>query len=142
MAISFHLEGVRYQFTRKRALKAWIKASAFHEMKVVGEINIILCSDDRLLEMNNQFLEHDYFTDIITFNYNNKNTISGDLFISIDRVKDNAIKNNVPTETELQRVIIHGVMHLCGYNDKSKTEQSTMRNKEEEHLKKWLKFVK
>lgn len=137
MAISFHLQDVWCQIAQKRALKTWINACIIRENKVAGDINIILCSDQHLLEMNKQFLEHDYYTDIITFNYNAENHISGDLFISIDRVKDNASKLNISMELELQRVIIHGVMHLCGYNDKKKSEQILMRKQEDKCLKIW-----
>ena len=101
----------------------------------MGPINIILCSDEYLIRMNEEYLKHNYYTDIITFDYTIESTVSGDLFISIDRVKDNAIKNSVSTENEIQRVIIHGVMHLCGYKDKKSDEIKTMRSKEEKYLK-------
>ncbi len=111
----------------------WIDACLSAEKHTCGNIQIILCSDEYLLKMNKDFLNHDYYTDIITFNYNN-DKINGDLYISLDRVQDNASSLGVTTENEIQRVIIHGVMHLCGYNDKKKSEQIYMRNQENKCL--------
>ena len=98
------------------------------------EITVVLCSDPYLLKMNKQHLNHDYLTDIITFSYNTENQISGDLFISVDRLKDNAVMFCVSFEEELERVIYHGVLHLCGYNDKTDKETSVMREKEKYYL--------
>jgi rRNA maturation RNase YbeY len=98
------------------------------------EITIVLCSDSHLLKMNKEHLNHDYFTDIITFSYNTKNQISGDLFISVDRIKDNAERFKVSFDKELERVIYHGVLHLCGYDDKTVDEISVMREKEKYYL--------
>lgn len=98
------------------------------------EITVVLCSDPYLLKMNKQHLNHDYLTDIITFSYNTENQISGDLFISVDRLKDNAVMFDVSFEEELERVIYHGVLHLCGYNDKTDKETSVMREKEKYYL--------
>ena len=98
------------------------------------EITIVLCSDSHLLKMNKEHLNHDYFTDIITFSYNTKNQISGDLFISVDRIKDNAERFKVSFDKELERVIYHGVLHLCGYYDKTVDEISVMREKEKYYL--------
>ena len=119
----------------------------------VGEISVVFVSDDHLLEMNRNYLQHDYYTDIITFDYTehnsgsdnspltnegaemvNKGTIGGDLFISYDRVKDNASKNKLSLQNEIQRVVIHGVLHLCGLKDKEKTEVEIMRKAEEKAL--------
>lgn len=97
-------------------------------------INIILCSDDFLLKMNKEHLDHDYFTDIITFNYNSEGTISGDLFISVDRIVENSSIENTPFLIELERVILHGVLHLCGFNDKTSSEIKQMRFKEDFYL--------
>lgn len=99
-----------------------------------GEISVIFCSDDYLLSLNKEFLNHDYFTDIITFSYNEENVVSGDLFISIDRTKENAEKNKVSFSNELARLVIHGMLHLCGFNDKSQEEVKAIRQKEEEYL--------
>ncbi|MDB2408448.1 rRNA maturation RNase YbeY [Crocinitomicaceae bacterium] len=100
-----------------------------------GELSVIFCSDDYLLSLNNTYLNHDYFTDIITFSYNEEGIISGDLFISVDRTRDNAEKNNVSISNELARLVIHGMLHLCGFNDKAQEEIKVIRNKEEEYLK-------
>lgn len=116
-------------------LKQWIRDAICSEKRIPGSLNIIFCSDEYLLGMNKQFLQHDYYTDIITFDYSDKVKINGDLYISIDRVVDNAQKNHVPTNTELYRVVIHGVMHLVGYKDKTKSEASVIRKKEDEYLK-------
>jgi len=98
------------------------------------DITIVLCSDSHLLKMNKEHLNHDYFTDIITFSYNTKNQISGDLFISVDRIKDNAERFKVSFDKELERVIYHGVLHLCGYDDKTDDEISVMIEKEKYYL--------
>ena len=100
-----------------------------------GELSVVFCSDEYLLEMNKTHLNHDYYTDILTFSYNEKNVISGDLFISVDRVQDNAETNKVEFLNELSRVVIHGVLHLCGYNDKTPKEISLIREKEAYYLK-------
>ncbi len=136
MAIRFHTEDVKYSWKNKRKLYGWINDSAKAENRFTGAINVILCSDDYLLNMNRQFLEHDYYTDIITFDYSEDEVISGDLYISLDRVCDNAIKNEVSTNYELYRVVIHGIMHLCGYKDKTKSDSVLMRKKEDLYLSK------
>ena len=100
-----------------------------------GELSVIFCSDDYLLSLNKMYLNHDYFTDIITFSYNEEGIVSGDLFISVDRTKENAEKNNVSISNELARLVIHGMLHLCGFNDKSQEEINVIRKKEEEYLK-------
>lgn len=100
-----------------------------------GDVCVVFCSDDYLLSLNKKHLNHDYFTDIITFSYNEKGLISGDLFISLDRARDNAEKNKVSFSNEIARLVIHGLLHLCGFNDKSPDEIKTMRLKEEEYLK-------
>lgn len=106
------------------------------ENKEAGDISVIFCSDEYLLEMNKTHLNHDYYTDIITFNYVDGKLISGDLFISVDRVKENAVKFEVSFYEELYRVILHGVLHLVGYNDKTDEEKKVMREKENYYLKK------
>jgi probable rRNA maturation factor len=132
--ISFFTEDVDYTLKDKLKIKRWIQQSVASESKKTGDINIIFCSDEYLLEVNKQYLNHDYYTDIITFNYNT-DKINGDLFISLDRVADNANQNNVPRETELLRVIIHGVLHLLGYNDKTAKEEREIRAKEDSCIK-------
>jgi rRNA maturation RNase YbeY len=104
------------------------------ELKELGDIWIIFVSDQYLLEMNQKYLNHDYFTDIITFDYCEDNVISGDLFISVDRVKENADSFNVDELTEIHRVMIHGVLHLCGYKDKTEEEEKNMRLLENKYL--------
>lgn len=112
----------------------WLICVSSSENKVCGPISIIFCSDDYLLSVNNEYLDHDFFTDIITFDYSSNSEISGDLFISIDRVKENAITFNVAFIQELYRVLVHGVLHLCGYGDKSPEEELIMRSKEDFYL--------
>ncbi len=118
----------------KRELLDRIKLLAFIECRVIGEITIIIVSDKELLSINQQYLNHNYYTDIITFDYNQGSEINGDLFISIDRISENAAKYNSNSRQELYRVIIHGILHLCGYKDKSSTQKSTMRKKENYYL--------
>ena len=130
MAIFFHTIDVDHRLKHKIALKRWINDCILAENKKTGNINIIFCSDNHLLEMNRTHLDHDYYTDIITFDFTHNNVISGDLYVSIDRIKDNAINNSVTLENETYRVIIHGVMHLCGYKDKTKKDIEMMREKE------------
>lgn len=137
--ISFFTEDVDYTLKDKLKIKRWIQQTVASESKKTGDINIIFCSDEYLLEVNKQYLNHDYYTDIITFNYNT-DKINGDLFISLDRVADNANQNNVPRETELLRVIIHGVLHLLGYNDKTAKEEKEIRAKEDSCIKNYQKL--
>ena len=112
----------------------WYSKVANQEEKVLGDLTIIFCSDDYLLEVNREHLDHDYYTDIITFDYSDFPTVSGDLFISVDRVKENAPDFNVSFEHELHRVIIHGFLHLCGYFDKTNEDELLMRSKENQAL--------
>ena len=109
------------------------RTCAVHEV-VLGEINLIFCSDDFLLDINREHLKHDYYTDIITFNYN-ENNVSGDLFISVDRIKENSSHYKVDFINELHRVVIHGVLHLIGFNDKTPDEEAEMREEEEKGLR-------
>ena len=111
-----------------------IEILAESENRTLGDISYILCSDNYLLEINRQYLNHDYFTDVITFDYSEENVISGDIFISVDTVADNAKEYNVTFEKELERVMVHGVLHLVGYNDKSDSEVKQMRAKENQYL--------
>lgn len=132
--INFHLlyEGAP---VKRRETKNWLKRVIELENKRVGQIDIIFCSDLYLLELNKTHLNHDYYTDILTFNYSgDQSVISGDLYISLDRVKENADMNQVGTDVELMRVMVHGILHLLGYNDKSTSEKKVMRMKEETYL--------
>ncbi len=129
--INYYFEEVE-EFTNDIPLNnsQWISKCIDLQGFNLSEISIIFCSDDYLLEINKTHLNHNYYTDIITFNYNEDRQIEGDLFISIDRVKENALENGVEFMNELQRVMIHGVLHLCGQNDKTEEEQAEMTRKE------------
>lgn len=113
---------------------SWLSRVSTNENKELGDINLIFCSDDYLLEMNQQHLSHDYFTDIITFDYSFDSLVAGDLFISVDRIRENASDLSVSFEDELHRVCCHGVLHLCGYSDKTENDQILMRSKEDAAL--------
>lgn len=132
--IHFHTEDVDFQLQERKKFNSWIKKVAESENKAAGNLNFIFCSDTYLLEINRKHLNHDTFTDIVTFNYNENTTISGDIFISVERVKENAIALNVDFNSELKRVIIHGVLHLIGYNDKTADEVQIMRAKEDFYI--------
>lgn len=116
---------------------SWLSQVVVSEGKELGDVNLIFCSDDYLLKVNQQYLDHDYYTDIITFDYCEQSAVNGDLFISIDRVRDNAKIENVTFERELFRVVVHGVLHLLGYNDKSSEDKLEMTKMED----KWLSHV-
>lgn len=135
MAISFFNEDIEHKLKQKSDLKNWIKLIATKNKKLTGDLNFIFTSDERLLEKNIEYLNHKTLTDIITFDYSEGPKINGDLFISVDRVKDNAFKFNTEFTTELHRVMIHGVLHLCGYKDKTAKDAKIMRLKEDEALK-------
>lgn len=134
MSINYCSEDVSVPKIKKRKISGWIKETIISEGKIPGEISFIFCSDNFLLEVNKQYLNHDYFTDIITFDYVENDVISGDIFISCDRVKENAKEFNVEFLNELSRIIIHGVLHLCGYKDKSKKDKFLMTQKEDFYL--------
>jgi probable rRNA maturation factor len=119
---------------QKLLLRKHIKNLINSEKKSAGEISLILCSDKYLLDINIEYLKHNYYTDILTFNYVEGNIISGDLFISVDRVNENSIKFNTSMIQELYRVVFHGILHLIGYNDKTEEEQKIMRGKEDLYL--------
>ncbi len=117
-------------------LLAWIRSVAADYNKRLGEITYIFCDDERILEVNKEFLQHDYYTDIITFDYSAGNTIAGDIFISLDTVKSNAEEVGVTFEEELHRIIIHGILHLTGQGDKTPETRAEMTNKENKALAK------
>jgi len=131
--ISFNYEN-DFELTDEAKYEEWISEIIDSENKTEGEINYIFCNDDYLLEKNIEFLNHDTLTDIISFDYSMGNLISGDIFISTERVKDNAVDFNVSFEEELRRVMAHGVLHYCGYKDKSEDDSKVMRSKEEEKI--------
>ena len=134
--ISFFNEDVDYKIKDKQKLRQWIASTVANEGGGrVGELNFIFCSDAYLLEINKKYLDHDTYTDIVTFDSSEKDgVIAGDIFISIDRTKENASKFDVSERDELHRVIIHGVLHLCGYLDKKKEDKALMTKKENEYL--------
>ena len=139
--ISYQTDQVKMPAIRRRDTSAWIKAVAASYGKRVGSIAYIFCNDDKILEVNRQYLKHEYYTDIITFDYcddelmmGKKDTISGDLFISLDTVRSNAEQQGTTYEEELHRVIIHGVLHLCGINDKGPGEREIMEAAENKAL--------
>lgn len=121
---------------QNQPVQKYLNELVINELKELGEVSIILSSDKYLLEINKEYLNHNYFTDIITFNYVEGNTVSGDLFISVDRIKENAAEYNTTFAKELYRVIFHGVLHLIGYNDKTAKEKQLMREKEDFYLDK------
>lgn len=132
--ITYHSEDIPMPSIKKREITEWVKNVATSYGKKVGEIAYIFCSDEKILEVNRQYLEHDYYTDIITFDYTEGNRISGDLFISLDTVRTNAEQYNQSYERELHRVIIHGILHLCGINDKGPGEREVMEDAENKAL--------
>lgn len=137
MAIRFHSEDTRFDIRGcKRAVGAWMRAAAAEEGFSLGEVDVIFCSDRYLLEINRRYLQHDYYTDIITFDYSEAGSLSGDLFISVDTVRNNAEEYGVMFHVELLRVIIHGVMHLAGYKDKTDPDAAKMRERENHYLNK------
>ena len=134
MNIFFHSDGVNFDLVNKQIVEKWLVDCISLLQRSVGEINFVFCNDDYLLEINKKYLNHDYYTDVITFDYSIKNIISGDIFISIDRVQENAKTLELDFMQELYRVIVHGVLHLSGYNDKSEQDKIAMREKEGELL--------
>ena len=132
--IQFVEENVKFPLPNKNLTKKWIKLVIEASQKKVGDICIIFCDDEYLLNINRQYLNHDYYTDIITFDYVEGNKISGDLFISLDTVKSNSVKFSESFELEAKRVIIHGILHLLGLKDKSETEALKMRSAENRAL--------
>lgn len=135
MALQFHNADHPFRCPQRRLIRKWIHDFARFHQKQVGEIGVIFCSDEYLLELNKAHLDHDYYTDIITFDYCDEASISGELYISIDRVKDNAKTHKSLFIKELMRVIIHGHLHLVGFKDKTKSEKTTMRQQEDEWIR-------
>lgn len=132
--IHYYNEDVDFLPGKKTYLTNWIKSVIAAEKRKPGEINFIFCSDAHLITINRQYLQHDDYTDIITFDYCEDKKIIGDIFISIERIKENAEKFKVPVNTELHRVIIHGVLHLCGYKDKTPEHKKQMTQREDDCL--------
>ncbi|MBS1635111.1 MAG: rRNA maturation RNase YbeY [Bacteroidetes bacterium] len=141
MSVSFHNQSIRFTLKNKSILRKWIESTASAEGFITGDIAYVFCTDEELLDINIRHLNHDTYTDIITFDYTEDALISGDIFISIDRVKENAAKFKTSFENELQRVMIHGVLHLCGYKDKTRAQSELMRSKENTALKRLARLM-
>ncbi len=134
MAIHYFTEDVEEIKLNKKKVSSWIKTCVLQNNKKEGDLNFIFCSDEYLKEINIQYLKHDYYTDIITFGYNEQDILAGDIFISVDRIADNAMNFNVSFNDELLRVIIHGVLHLIGFNDTNQKQKKEMKNQEDEWI--------
>ena len=132
--IRYFCEDIKFTYKNKLANNRWLKIVAGSEIRKIGDINIIFCSDNYILDVNMKYLQHDYFTDIITFDYCEGKVLSGDLFISVDSVRENSIEFGTDFEEELHRVIVHGVLHLIGYDDHTDEDKKMMRQKENYYL--------
>ena len=132
--ITYQNQDSAFTLKGKRLNSRWLREVALEEGFTLGEIAIVFCSDAYLLGINRQFLGHDYYTDIITFDYSEGKTLNGDLMISVDSVRDNAAEFGTDFEQELRRVMVHGILHLAGYDDHSDGEKRTMRQKEDYYL--------
>ncbi|WP_394265359.1 rRNA maturation RNase YbeY [Bergeyella zoohelcum] len=132
--IHFFFENIDEQ-PLDETLKNWLGKIILSEGKKLGDINYIFCDDEYLLKVNQDYLQHDYYTDIITFDYVKGKTISGDIFVSIERIEDNATTLSKDFDSEFHRVLAHGILHLCGYKDKSSEEEQIMREKEDFYIR-------
>lgn len=140
MAVTYSSADIKFKLENKSQITRWIKYIIKELGKTPGDIQITFCSDSKLLDINQEFLKHNTYTDIITFDYSQGEKIEGEIFISIDRVKENAAKFDAGFENELQRVIIHGILHLCGYSDKSPAAKKKMSAKEDEAIKEFARI--
>ena len=141
MSVSFHTEEVNFNLKQKLRHKRWIKEWIAKNYKDPGILSFVFTSNERIRLINQEYLNHNYFTDVITFDYTEEDLISGDVFISVDEVKRNADYYGANIDEELRRVMIHGVIHLLGYQDGNEEEKRIMRKKENEALHLWLKLV-
>ena len=132
--ISYYTQDTDLVFKGKSFNNKWLKMVAESEIRRIGAVSIIFCSDREILDVNMKYLQHDYFTDIITFDYCEGDRLSGDLFISVDSVRENAVFYGVEFADELNRVMVHGILHLIGYDDHTPEEQKVMRGKEDYYL--------
>ena len=132
--VSYFCEDINFTLKCKLLNNRWLKMVVESEIKKLGDLSIIFCSDNYILDVNMKYLQHDYFTDIITFDYCESNIVSGDLFISVDSVRENSILYGTEFEDELDRVMVHGVLHLLGYDDHSDTDVALMREKENYYI--------
>ena len=137
--VCFFFQGVKVSLTKRTELKSYIQSIFKKEGKKLESINYIFCTDKALLEINRQFLAHDFYTDIITFDLSDSDAVQAEIYISVDRVKDNAAQLGVSFKSELHRVVFHGVLHLCGYKDKSKEQKHVIRRKEDFYLVRYFK---
>ena len=133
--IRYFNEGVKFTLKDKMANNRWLKMVAGSEIRSIGDINIIFCSDNYILDVNLRYLGHDYFTDIITFDYCEGKKLSGDMFISVDSVRENALEYGVEFDDELHRVMVHGLLHLIGYDDHTPEEERLIHEKEDYYLR-------
>jgi len=140
VSIKFYNEDRSVKKLNRKLIRNWLDYVVSNEQHKLGEIGIIFCSDDYLLKINKEFLNHDYYTDIVTFNYVEGNIISGDIFISLDRIIENAKEYNVEFENELLRIIVHGILHLLGFDDKGEILKNEMTIKENQYLECISKF--
>lgn len=132
--IAFYTENIKMPAINKSRVKAWLTEVAAFYNREIGALNYIFCGDDRIIEVNNQFLGHNYYTDIITFDYSDNKVVSGDMYVSVDTICSNSLKYKTSFDTELHRVIVHGLLHLCGINDKGPGERKIMEAAEERAL--------
>lgn len=132
--VAYHFEDTDFIFKNKAKNNKWLRLAAESEIRTLGDINIIFCSDNYILDINQKFLQHDYFTDIITFDYCEGERLNGDLFISVDSVRENAVEYGEEFDRELARVMVHGILHLIGYDDHTAKDQEIMRSKEDYYL--------
>lgn len=140
MAVRYYTDNCSYRLPQKRLTAAWLRDVAAEEGYVLGDVNYIFCSAARLLEMNRQFLGHDYFTDVITFDYSDRKgtrIVSGDIFIDVETVADNARQYGATKLGEMRRVVVHGLLHLCGQKDKTPRTNAQMHRKEDKYLARW-----
>lgn len=138
MAVRYYNDGSRYRLMHKRLTSAWLREVARQEGYALREVSYVFCSAARLLEMNRQYLGHDYYTDVITFDYSDRRdtrTVSGDVFIDVETVADNARQYGATARCEMRRVVVHGLLHLCGQGDKTPRTRATMRRKEDKYLR-------
>lgn len=138
MSIRIFYDELVFRLKRSGKAKKIVREIITKENRIAGDLSFIITNDERLKEINIEFLEHDYYTDVITFNYNEKDIINGEIYISLDRIKENALNYNVSLEAELLRVLIHGVLHLVGYDDNNEGKRSEMRRMEDY----WLNSLK
>lgn len=132
--IHYFLEDTVFFYARKHLTNRWLKETASNESKRIGDLNIIFCSDSYILDINKKYLGHDFYTDIITFDYCEESVLSGDLFISVDTVRDNSELYETSFDDEIHRVIVHGLLHLIGYDDHTDSDKKIMRAKENQYL--------